>query len=92
MKSNINLNILDSLKPEVYKCFYKVVYDYYNAMRIMYTQAIVDQENEDYDKLDFTVTIPQAKFYFLKVPANKLSECFQIIGSYERIIRESISE
>lgn len=86
---NVDYNdYLDNLNPEIYSWFYKVVYDYYNGVtNIQECILAYEEESRNYRNVNFTITYPDAKFYFINVPAQRITECMHLAGSFERIER-----
>ena len=87
---NVDYNdYLENLNPEIYSWFYKVVYDYYNGVTNIQEciLAYEEEKSRNYRNVNFTITYPDAKFYFINVPAQRITECMHLAGSFERIER-----
>lgn len=83
---------LEDLNPEIYSWFYKVVYDYYNSVeqiRLKIPFEIEKEEFKNYRKVNYTITFPEAKFYFINVPPRRIRDCMHIAGSFERVERSN---
>ena len=89
---NINYNkYLEGLDPEAYSWFFKVVYDYFNAVNNISLSMFEKEESNNYLNVNFTIILQEAKFYFINVPAKRIIDCMRIAGSFERILRQSKS-
>lgn len=79
-------DLLQDLDPVVYKYFYKVVYNYNTAVREV--ERYLSKYKGEANKLaNFSVILPDAKFYFLNVRPQNVIDCMRIVGSYDPIER-----
>lgn len=77
---------LEDIDPAQYPGYFKVIYDYLHALeKIDYYVVMIEQEKKNHDRVYFTITYPEAKFYFINIPVSRIIDCMRVAGSFERI-------